>query len=289
MPYQWSRNYVETHTADSAGQVFNTVDRHYFRRIIYGEAATPVSDYPPHQELLQAVLHDTADRQLAACRLHNKEYTGTYIVASLLPDSPARFFGQPLTDTTMLQVYQEHHDLEFELLDKAKSEEELREFIYYNRIYTHSVATMLNVCKVQDRLRHDELCTPYHPSPTSVTHILSGLVYDNDEANEAELHTIVVGAQLDEDDEPLVPTNNTTGLPFDADRWKEFKKDIEYKSDTDVVMVAEEDFELPALAEPAPAAPVPDPQSSSPPDMPTPDPLNIPILASFPSLTLPTL
>ena len=41
----------------------------------------------------------------------------------------------------MLQVYQEHHDLEFELLDKAKSEQELRESIYYNKIYTHNVST----------------------------------------------------------------------------------------------------------------------------------------------------
>ena len=107
----WSRDYIETHTADSAGLVFNTVDRHYFRRIIYSETTTPVSDYPPHQELLQAVLHDTADQQLAACRLHNIEYPGTYIVASLLPDSPARFFYQLLTDISTLQVYQEHHDL----------------------------------------------------------------------------------------------------------------------------------------------------------------------------------
>ena len=183
----------------------------------------------------------------------------------------------------MLQVYQEHHDLEFELLDKAKSEQELRESIYYNKIYTHNVSTMLNVRKVQNRLRHDELCTPHPPPPTFDTHIVSGLVYDSDEASETESHAIVVGAQLDEDDEPTLPTDNTTGLPFAADRWNEFKEDIEYKSDTDVAMVAEEDFELPALAEPAPTGPVPDPQPSSPPDMPPPDPLNTNTLApSFP-------
>ena len=142
---------------------------------------------------------------------------------------------------------------------------------------------MLNIRKLQDHIRHDELCTPYQQPPTSEAHIVSGLVYDNDEAYETELYAIVVGAQLDEDDEPSPPTDNTTGLPFDADRWKEFKKDIEYKSDTDVAMVTEEVFELPSLAEPASAAPVPDPQPSSPPDMPPPDPPGTPILApSFP-------
>ena len=107
--------------------------------------------------------------------------------------------------------------------------------------------------------------------------------YEEYLASETELHAIVVGAQLDEDDDPPPPTDNTTGLPFAADRWTEFKKDIEYKSDAEIAMAAEEDFELHALAEPAPAAPVPDPQPSSPPDMPPPDPLNTPILApSFP-------
>ena len=117
----WSRYYIETHRADSAGLVFNLVDQHHYRQIIYGGNAIPVSDYRPQQELLQAVLYDTADRQLASCRFHNIEYPGTFLVASLLPDAPARLFGQPLTDISMLQVYKEHHDLEYEILNKAKS------------------------------------------------------------------------------------------------------------------------------------------------------------------------
>ena len=174
----WSRHYIEENKADSAGLVFNTVDQHYYRQIIYGGNAVPRSDYRPVQELLQAVLHDTADRQLAACRLHSIDYPGTHIVASLLPDSPARFFGQPLTDISMLQVYQEHHDLEFELLDKAKSEEELRESIYYNKVYTQNVSTMLNVRKVQDRLHRDRLRRPDLPLATTDIYQYAGPVDD---------------------------------------------------------------------------------------------------------------
>ena len=97
-------------------------------------------------------------------------------MASLLPDSPARFFGQPLTDISMLQVYQEHHDLEYEILSKAKSEQELREIIYINNIYTYNVSTMLNVRKVSDRLYMNQL-RPYLPPPTFYAHIVSGLAF----------------------------------------------------------------------------------------------------------------
>ena len=161
-------------------------------------------DYRPQQELLQAILHDTADRQLANCRFHNIKYTGTFLVASLLPDAPARFFGQPLTDVSILQVYQEHHDLEYEILNKAKSDDQLRQIIYENKFYIYILSTTLNIRKVQGRLRHDELCRPItHPAAsTSDVHIISGLVYDKDEAKETELHAIVEGVQLHEDDEP---------------------------------------------------------------------------------------
>ena len=271
----WSRYYIDTHTADSAGLVFNLADQHYYRQIIYGGNAVPVSDYCPQQEILQAVLCDTADHQLATCRLHNNEFPGTFLVASLLPDAPARFFGQPLTDISMLQVYQEHHDLEYEILKKAKSEQELRYIIYNNNIYTYNLSTTLNIRKVQDRLRHDELCRPItHPVPsTSDVHIVSGLVYDDDEASATELHAIVAGAQLVEDDEPPRPARLV--LPLDAAiaRRDEFERDIEYKSDTEIAMSVEaETLTLPSLAEPAPTDPVPDPQPTCPPDMPPPDP-----------------
>ena len=81
----WARRHIESHTEYSAGLVYNTIDHHYYRQIIYGGNAVPVSDYRPQQELLQAVLYD------AACRIHNNEFPGTFLVASLLPDAPARF------------------------------------------------------------------------------------------------------------------------------------------------------------------------------------------------------
>ena len=66
------------------------------------------------------------------------------------------------------------------------------------------------------------------------------------------------------------------------------KKDIEYKSDTEVAMaVKAETFMLPPLAEPASTDPVPDPQLTSPPDMPSPDPSSAPSPSLFSSLYLP--
>ena len=105
----------------------------------------------------------------------------------------------------MLQVYEEHHDLEYKLLNSAKPDQMLRRIIHENNIY--DLPTTFNIRKVQDRLHGGELFRPLLQPPTysSDVYIVSDLVYDDEEASETELHAIVAGAQLDEDDEPPRP------------------------------------------------------------------------------------